>query len=109
MAKLAIEFGKEVRARRKACGLTQGQLAEASSLSEEWVRRIERGVGAPSFDAIEALAHALGSPIAELFKPTTLRSGGMLRVNRVLATLSDAELEWVESVIKTAMSRPAGK
>ncbi|UVO52400.1 helix-turn-helix domain-containing protein [Sphingomonas sp. SUN019] len=103
---LAERFGREVRARRKACGMTQTQLADGASMSEEWVRRIERGVGAPSFDAIEALASALGSSVGDLFKPMSSREGRALRIDRMLNGLSEAELMWIESLIRAALARP---
>lgn len=106
MIKLAEQFGKEVRARRKARGITQGALAEAASLSEDWVRRIERGAGAPSFDALDALASALGTSVSDLFVPSTPRDGQMARLETLVGELSDTELEWVLSMLRTVLARP---
>lgn len=106
MGSLAEQFGKQVRQRRKARGLTQAQLAEAASMSEEWVRRIERGAGSPSFDAIEVLAEALGVSVADLFSTMTKSDERAARVSGLFAGLTDPEQDWLEGVLRTAAARP---
>lgn len=106
MAKLAERFGAEVRTRRKARRLTQAQLAEAASMSEEWLRRLERGAGAPSFDALEALAAALGASVGDLFAPMSSRDARIARLDALLVDLSETEIDWVETIIRAALSRP---
>ena len=107
MAKLAKRFGQEVRARRKARAMTQAQLAGATGLSEEWVRRIERGAGAPSFDAIEALAGALGCGVADLFSTMSPRDAAGTRIDALLSGVPDADLPWIEDLIRVAVRRPS--
>lgn len=107
MAKLAERFGKEVRARRKVRGLTQAQLGEAAGLSEEWVRRIERGTSAPSFEALDALAGALGCSVAALFSTMSARDAGGARIDALLSSVSDTDLPWLEDLIRVAVSRPS--
>lgn len=107
MAKLAERFGKEVRARRKARGFTQRQLSEASNLSEEWVRRIERGLGAPSFDALDALASALACEVADLFGTMSPRDTVRARIDALLTAAPDADLLWLEDLVRVAIRRPA--
>lgn len=109
MTTLAKRFGTEVRARRKARGLTQAQLSEAAHLSEEWVRRIERGVGTPSFDALEAMASALGASVADLFSPISTPDRLRVRIDAMLAGLDEAELVWIEGVVRASLARPARK
>ena len=106
MGKLAERFGQEVRARRKARGMTQAELAEAAAMSEDWVRRLERGAGAPSFDALEALAEALGVAVADLFAPMSSRDARTMKLDALLGALSETELEWVERLVRVATSRP---
>lgn len=106
MGQLAQTFGKQVKALRAERGLTQAQLADLSGISEEWVRRIERGEGSPSLDTIEVLAGSLGVPVSSLFGghpdlPTL--PPGLLRV---LSGLEGEELEWVESAAKLVAARP---
>ena len=106
MTKLAVQFGKAVQARRKLRSMTQAQLAEATELSEEWIRRIERGVGSPSLDAIEVLAKALDCNVAELFSTMTTRDVANVRIGALLDNTPVAELSWVEDLIRVAIRRP---
>lgn len=107
MANLAKQFGLGVRSRRRAKGLTQAQLGEASGLSEEWLRRIERGAGAPSFETLEALAAALSCGVGELFSPITPREMIGSRVGALLADVPDDELDWLEALIRVALRHPS--
>lgn len=106
MAKLAEQFGRTVRALRKARGMTQARLAEKSSLSEEWIRRIERGSGAPSFDALEALANALSATVADLFSLPSAREQRMAKIDVLMAELDEPGLEWLEGLIRAAVAYP---
>lgn len=107
MSKLAEQFGKEVRARRKARGMTQAQLGEAADFSEEWLRRIERGAGAPSFDAIEGLAAGLKCTVADLFSTMNDRDAVALRIETMLSGVPEADLAWLEELISVALRHPA--
>lgn len=49
-----------VRAKRLELGMTQEQLAEKVSMSRQWVRNLEAGIGAPAFPKVLAVLHALG-------------------------------------------------
>lgn len=66
MAGLAKIFGERLRALRNASGLSQAELADRVELSEEWIRRMERGEGSPSLQTIETLASVLGADPVEL-------------------------------------------
>jgi predicted ATPase/transcriptional regulator with XRE-family HTH domain len=60
MARQPTRFGSQVRALRRAAGLTQAELAEASGISERTVSDLERGVRATVYPATaRALAAAL--------------------------------------------------
>jgi len=74
MTALARKFGERVRQLRGDRRLTQADLAERASVSEQWIRRIETGTASPSFETIEALAAALQARPSDLFGgdlPTT--------------------------------------
>lgn len=107
VAKLAEQVGMQVRARRKARAMTQAQLSEAAGLSEEWLRRIERGAGAPSFDALEALARALACSVADLFATMTPRDAAGARIEALLSKVPEHEMTWLEDVIRAAIRRPS--
>lgn len=59
------EFGKRLRERRRAAGLTQAQLA-SGQLSTSYISRLEAGKRSPSQPVIQAIASRLGCTAAEL-------------------------------------------
>ncbi|MCX9147476.1 helix-turn-helix domain-containing protein [Erythrobacter sp. WG] len=105
MSKLTERFGGAVRQRRKAHGMTQAALGDAVGLSEEWVRRIERGTGAPSFDTLEALAVAFHCTVADLFAPMSERDVASARIETLLSSVPDDDLPWMEELIRVAARR----
>ncbi len=69
-------IGRRVRQLRKQAGLTQEQLAEAASLHENYVSRLETGHQEPGLFVLLRLCRALSVPPGELlddFTPTALR------------------------------------
>lgn len=73
---LAKIFGDNLRAARVRRNLTQAQVAEAVSVSNEFYARLERGKALPSTGTLLALLAALAVTADELFgdaiKPTRL-------------------------------------
>jgi transcriptional regulator with XRE-family HTH domain len=64
---LPLTFGKEVRRRRRALGLTLEQLAERSELTPNYIGTVENGRRDPSLSTVLALAKGLGVAPGELF------------------------------------------
>jgi transcriptional regulator with XRE-family HTH domain len=62
-----MDFGREVRRRREALGLTLEQLAERADLTPNYVGSVETGKRDPSLSTVLALAKGLNVPPAELF------------------------------------------
>ncbi|MBI1819338.1 MAG: helix-turn-helix transcriptional regulator [Nitrospirae bacterium] len=58
--------GERLKQDRKTARLTQGKLAEKVNLSVEYLSRLERGVGEPSFKTLQALAEALNVTVKDL-------------------------------------------
>src|ERR1700745_1912571 len=90
-------FGTSLRQCRRARRLTQAQLAEATDLSLEMIGRIERGLTAPSFETLAALAGPARSVVrwgAERDHGRAARNHG--RINKLLASTSDQELRRAE-------------
>jgi transcriptional regulator with XRE-family HTH domain len=106
MSDLAKAFGETVRRLRADRGLTQPQLADEAGLSEEWVRRIERGSASPSFETIEALAKALGAVAVPPIRVE--ETTGHARAAALLASLTENEAEWLITTINQLRSRPGG-
>lgn len=67
MPKLQQLFGKRLRQIRKSKKLTQDDLARITNLSSSFISTLERGVNAPSFSALEAIANALDIEVRVLF------------------------------------------
>lgn len=65
---LGLAIGREVRAQRRGQGLTVAALAAATGLSAGMLSRIENGLASPSLGTLQALAHALSTPVAALFR-----------------------------------------
>lgn len=62
-----IEFGRRLRALRKARGWTLAQLAERSGLAISTISKTERGLMAPTYDRMLQLALGIGVDMAEFF------------------------------------------
>ncbi len=63
---IALRFGKAVRARRLALGISQEELAFRAGLHRTYVGDVERGVRNISLANISRLATALGCRASEL-------------------------------------------
>lgn len=61
------KFGREVRRRRDARGMTLETLAEQSGLTPNYIGSVELGKRDPSLSTVCAIASALGVRPAELF------------------------------------------
>jgi transcriptional regulator with XRE-family HTH domain len=59
-------FGREVRRRRHAQGLTLEALGEAADLAPNFIGGIELGHREPSIGSMAKLAAGLGAPLGEL-------------------------------------------
>lgn len=60
-ARTAYEFGKRVRERREALGLSQSQLAKAAGTSQPAIARLEAGGTEPTLRTIANLGRVLGA------------------------------------------------
>ncbi|PJN31291.1 transcriptional regulator [Streptomyces sp. CB02613] len=61
-------IGDNVRAARKAAGLTQEGLAGRAGLERKMVNRLELAVTSPLLDHLLVIADALGVPLADLVR-----------------------------------------
>lgn len=60
-------LGADIRAIRKARGLTLAALAQALGRSVGWLSQVERDLSTPGFADLRALAEALGVPLSLFF------------------------------------------
>jgi transcriptional regulator with XRE-family HTH domain len=61
-------FGRQVRRRREAAGLSQEELAERTGVSRNYVGMIERGETNPTLLVLHNLATALGLAMSTLIR-----------------------------------------
>lgn len=61
------DFGRRLRALRRARGWTLAQLAKRSGLAISTISKAERGVMAPTYDRMLQLARGIGVDMAEFF------------------------------------------
>ncbi|MBK4216911.1 helix-turn-helix transcriptional regulator [Paracoccus caeni] len=76
--RLAREFGAAIRARRKALGYTQADLAGMISTNRRFVSELERGKGTSYLAPALAAAEVLGMRIGNLFPEGPRSSGPVL-------------------------------
>jgi transcriptional regulator with XRE-family HTH domain len=62
-------LGAEIRALRRERGLSTVALARACGVSPSLISQVERGLTAPSLEALWAIARALDVPIGAFFQP----------------------------------------
>jgi HTH-type transcriptional regulator, competence development regulator len=67
MGQLRQQFAKRLKKLREQRSMTQEELANAAGLSISFIRSIEQGLNAPSFESMEGIAFALGVSVMELF------------------------------------------
>jgi putative transcriptional regulator len=60
-------MNNDVRERRTAAGLSQGELAEAMSVSRQTINSIEKGRYTPSLPLALALARYFATTVEEMF------------------------------------------
>ncbi|PRQ05123.1 helix-turn-helix domain-containing protein [Enhygromyxa salina] len=61
-------FGRHIRSCRRARGLTQDALADASGLSPDTIRRLEHGSFSPSLDTLRKLCAGFDILLSTLFE-----------------------------------------
>ncbi len=66
VASVMAGVGAQVRTKRGTLGMTLEELSQASGVSTGLLSQVERGKGNPSFNALVRIAHAIGTPIAQL-------------------------------------------
>jgi transcriptional regulator with XRE-family HTH domain len=81
MGGIEKRFGERVRELRKACGLSQEELAHRAGVHRTYLGGIERGERNPSLRNISAIAEALQVTLSDLFSfsgpPDGARSNGL--------------------------------
>jgi len=73
--------GELIRSARRACGMTQMQLAECLGVSDKAVSKWERGAGCPDLSTLPLLTEVLGIDTESLLRgeAVTCESGGNMK------------------------------
>lgn len=99
--------GVNIRAARKAKGLTQFQLAEQSGLSVDFVGKVERGTTSPSIESLKHIADALSVPLRDLFEGEAFPTKeALVHLNRLCREREDAEIELILGIAQLIFERP---
>lgn len=99
--KLSKSVGVLIAARRKALGLTQGELAERVNIEQESMSRIETGSITTSLGRLVSLADALDCPVETLLRPASPRKQDQVLVMaELLSELSSAERAFALGVVR---------
>lgn len=104
---ISIEFGREIRRRREAQGLTLEQLADRAGLTPNYIGTIENGKRDPSLSTVMALSTGLRISPAELFggikelSPPAMEAG--LLFDSTASEIQDAVLR----ILRTTSKRRA--
>ncbi len=102
MGNLKKRFGRLLAAQRKNAGFTQEGLAEAADVSIDTIAKIEIGATGVSFEMIEKLAATLRIDEGDLFANLGRTKAGAL-ISAKLSPLAEAELNWLKSIIDSAL------
>jgi transcriptional regulator with XRE-family HTH domain len=61
-------LARNLRHRRVSAGLSQGDLAERTGLSQTWISRLETGGANPTIETLTILAEGLSIRVHDLFE-----------------------------------------
>ena len=111
---LAKNLGRNIAARRKAAGLTQGRLAELLDVDTLTVSRYETGNILPPLTTVETISLLLNTTMMELIGDRTVAPVPQAdRIGIWLSTLSQADREWITGIVKQLVAHcqpsPLGK
>jgi XRE family transcriptional regulator, aerobic/anaerobic benzoate catabolism transcriptional regulator len=101
--KLLTELGARVRAWRARRGMTRKQLAADSGLSERFLADVESGRGNVSINSLQAAARALNITVLELLQDAPRPA--MARVQSLLATMDDVQLDQAQALLAANFGR----
>jgi transcriptional regulator with XRE-family HTH domain len=103
LMKLVNIFTEHLRARRKAMGLTQEQLAERSDFSTNYIARLELGTSIPSLSTLTKLSKALRIGVPDLLanEPQPVSSDDVCAT--LLLPLNERETEHVLSQLRSTI------
>lgn len=103
LTKLVSIFTKHLRARRKAMGFTQEQLAERSGFSTNYIARLELGTSIPSLSTLTRLSKALLVGVPDLLTNELEPVSCNDVCAALLLPLNDQETEYVLTQLRSTV------
>jgi transcriptional regulator with XRE-family HTH domain len=103
---LNLEFGSQLRERRKAAGISQDALAEAAGLSRTSVVNIEKGRQGVSLGTLYRLADALACASADLLP--RLPEADLSEADLPRIAIGDESVESRQAVMRVMRRAQAG-
>jgi transcriptional regulator with XRE-family HTH domain len=91
-----------IRAARKAKGLTQFQLAERSGLSADFIGKVERGTTSPSIESLKHIVDALNVSLSYLFEGEQETGSSKEALIKLIQLCRDREHEDINLVLGIA-------
>lgn len=90
----ATDFGRRLRMRRKAKGLSLRQLGQKVDLSASFLAQVERGETNPSIGSIQLIAKALEVPIFFFFSQDKREKRVVTQANRARLSFPDSNVTY---------------
>ncbi|MBR2565214.1 MAG: helix-turn-helix transcriptional regulator [Paenibacillus sp.] len=104
MTKLRNSVGEQIRAIRKAKGLTQQQLAELSGLDDAYIGSVERGERNFSIDTLEKIIVGLNISFGDLTtlnNEDTSRKDAIVEYIGIISELDSAQVKTLREILNT--------
>ena len=102
----AYELGQRIKARRKALGISQQELAESVGYTDKgMISRIEAGKISLPMDRMVEIANALSTPVSTFFDTTVVVevSPSKRKLIESLDNLSDEQIAQVAQIVDIVM------
>jgi transcriptional regulator with XRE-family HTH domain len=101
---LQEEIGRAIRRRRERLGMSQAELGHAIKRSTQAVGKIERGKTGPTYETLQLIATALGSPVRDFFPAEDQVEDDVTgRIVARLNALSLLERAWIEDILSAIL------
>lgn len=103
MSDIGVKIGDNIRALRKASGLSQEQLALRADINASYMGQVERGEKNPTIDVLSKIASALGTPLEKLVQideQTEQRKSSNVVFDKIAHQLNGMSLKEQEAVYK---------
>lgn len=110
MTRIKDTVAHKIRTLRKKANLTQYQLAERASLSEETIGAIERGKFSPKLETLQKIASAFHLSLHQFVQSEEKKSPSALdenveKIDSLLRVRSLEDLEMVEHMLRIMFRR----